>query len=471
MAFVGREYELEELEALYRSPRANLVVIYGRRRVGKSTLVEQFIANKPHVRFEGLEKVKTPGQIAQVNKDIVKYIDDPLLKSVKFDSWNVIFDYFVKYFSHQPQKCVLFLDEFQWLAANRTKLVSLIKSYWDQYWSKQNVMIILCGSVSSYMVKRVLRSKALYGRINWELCLAPFSPNEIYQLLDQKRSKSEILLYSMILGGIPKYLQEIDPNKSFDQNINKLLFTRSGKLVNEYQKVFYSQFGEYKIYESICHHLIDRPLSFDEISNKTDITSGGGLSRYLKNLENAAFITMYVPYDKTLESKLKKYKLTDEYLRFYFKYVEARLKLIATNTKRNLFAQLVKPVWQPWLGYAFENFCMKNAIYLAELMGFGDQVLEWGPVFQRSDDKFQVDLLYVRLDKVITLCELKLRAELINVSIVQEVERKCSLISVPKGYTLERALISQHGPDESLKALKYFHHSITVDDFFDHADG
>lgn len=467
MTFIGRSFELKELNDLYQAQDAKLVVIYGRRRVGKSMLIEQFMADKPHLHFEGLEGVPTAKQIKRVQQELIKSIHIPLLKSVNFRNWDVLFDYLTEYFSTQKHKQVFFLDEFQWLAAGRTKLVSLIKSYWDKYWSKQNVMLILCGSVSSYMTKRVIKSKALYGRINWELCLEPFTPNEVLQLLDGKHSKHEVLLYSMILGGIPKYLTEVNPNQSLEQNLNRLFFTRNGLFVNEYEKIFYSQFFEYKTYETIARKLLEGALSLEEIAYKTKISSGGGLKRYLENLEKAAFISSYIPYSKNLKSKLKKYRLTDEYLRFYFKYVRPNLRLISGNIKRDLFSQMIKPVWQPWLGFAFENFCIKNAIYLAELMGFGDQVIQWGPLYQRSDKRFQIDLVYVRLDKVITVCELKYQDKLIDTSIINEVDRKCRLLTVPQGHTIEKALISKLGPNASLKALNYFHHIITAENFFE----
>lgn len=467
MTFIGRDSELRELNALYRSPGSKLVVIHGRRRVGKSTLIEQFIKSKPALHFEGLEKIQTKGQISQFSTDLMNQVHEPLLQSVIFKAWTPVFDYLTQYFEKQNSKTILFLDEFQWLAANQSRLVSLLKSYWDRFWSKQNVMLILCGSVSSFMIKKVIQSKALYGRINWELCLQPLGPSEIFDLLDGKRSKDEVITYSMIFGGIPKYLQEINPNQSLDQNINRLFFLENSLFSNEYQRIFYSQFKEHQLYEAIARTLKDGPKTLEEISNATKLSSGGGLRSYLDNLEKAAFITSYIPYDKDLKSKLIKYKLTDEYLRFYFKFVVPHLKLIRSNKKRNLFSQLIKPTWNSWLGFAFENFCIKNAIYLAELMGFGDQVLQWGPFFQQGDTRFQIDLVYVRQDRVITVCEIKYHTEKIGVEIVNEMERKCKLIQIPRGYTLEKALISRFGPDDSLKTLKYFHHSILAEEFFE----
>lgn len=466
MKFIGRKQELEELTKLYAAKESKLAVIYGRRRIGKSCLISHFMRDKKHLHFEGIEQKNTKAQLAQFLFDLSKQVDDGLLKQVKLDSWEPVFDYLTKVFAQSTHKYILFLDEFQWLAVNQTKLVSLLKKYWDQYWSKQNVMLILCGSVCSYMTRRVISSKALYGRISWELCLQGLNPIESYQLLDEKRNMDEVFRYLQILGGIPKYLKEIEKQKPFDQNINSLLFTESGVLVNDYNKIFYSQFKEYKVYENIVRYLKDQPKSLSEIALKIKMPSGGGVKVYLENLEKALFITSYIPYNKNQKSKLKRYKLTDEYLRFYFKYVEKHINLISSNRNRNLFAQLVKPVWTSWLGFSFENFCLKNAMYLARMMEFEDHVLQWGPYFERNDVGFQIDLIYLRDDKVITVCEIKYYEGEVPVSVVHEVKKKCALLSVPRGYTLETALISRFGPDQALRDLDFFHHYIQIADFF-----
>lgn len=467
MHFIGRKNELSALDKLYQTQEGRLVVIYGRRRIGKSRLIEQFIRGKKYFRFEGLENARTKAQIGQFMGDFGLQLKNPLLKETSINSWIPVLDYLTQFFSEHQEKYILFLDEFQWLCANQSKLVSLIKKYWDLHWQHSGVMLILCGSVASFMTKRVIASKALYGRIHLEICLQPFNPKEAFQCLAGKRSADEVLQYLLVFGGIPKYLQEIDAHRSLAQNINDLFFTEHSVLSRDYEKIFYSQFKEHKIYEQIVHLLKEKPKTLEEIAQHLKIASGGGMKSYLENLEKALFITSYVPYDKTQKSKLKKYKLTDEYLRFYFRFIEPHLQLIASNRNRNLFTHLVKPAWDTWLGFAFENFCLKNAFYLSELMGFSDQVIQWGPYFHRKDQHFQIDLLYLRSDRVVTLCEIKYTHQPVSIQVIHEVEKKCRGLLLPPGYTLERALISRFGPDKALKEADYFHHLIDVDGFFD----
>ncbi|MBF0314923.1 MAG: ATP-binding protein [Oligoflexia bacterium] len=466
--FVGRNHELKQLEQAYHATTSKLVAIYGRRRIGKSFLVEHFTKNKRLLVFEGLENETTPLQITQFTHDLALQLKDKVLLHVHFNTWEMVFDYLTDFFSKQNHKWVLFLDEFQWLAANQGRLVSLIKKYWDQHWKKQNILLILCGSVSSYMVKNVIKSKALYGRINLEICLGQLYPSEAMKLLRSKRCKEEIFKYLLIIGSVPKYIDALDPNHSLEKNINTLCFTQNGDLVEEYEKIFYSQFKEYKTYEQIIRLLQEGPLDLLSISKALKIPSGGGLLSYLTNLEKALFITCYTSYEKNLNSKNKKYKLTDEYLRFYFKYMQKNLKAIKVNATKNLFNLLVKDQWEPWLGHAFENFCLKNAEYLATKMGFNDQVISFGPYFKKESSGFQIDLIYVRADKTITLCEIKYHDRPITTKIIREVEKKCDLLSpfLPRGHTLEKALISQYGPDKHLNDANYFHHFLSIKELF-----
>jgi hypothetical protein len=217
MSFVGRKREIEILRQHYGSDNPTLMALYGRRRVGKSELIKHFIKNKQHLAFEGLEGESSKNQIAFFSRQLKQQINNPLLAKAKFQSWEEIFDFMTDHLKNQKksEKIVIFFDEFPWMACSQTKLVSLVKFYWDRDLKRLNVMFILCGSVSSYMVRNVIRSNALYGRVNLQLKLEKLRPDEGVFLFKKKRSKDEILKYLMLLGGVPKYLEEIDLNISF----------------------------------------------------------------------------------------------------------------------------------------------------------------------------------------------------------------------------------------------------------------
>jgi len=462
--FIGRMRELSKLNELHNKKKSTLAVIYGRRRIGKSVLVEHFIENKKYLKFQGLEGLQTPDQIASFTRDLAQQINDPLLKKARFTNWEDIFDFLTDYFKKNP-KTIFFIDEFQWLAASQSSLVSIMQKYWETSWKKQNIMLILCGSISSYMVKNVIKSTAFFGRIDWAYGLPALSVDESLKMLKSKRNIHEVFKYLLIFGGIPKYLESIKPNKSFEQNMTELFFKEDSFLLNEYEKIFYSQFKEHLNYKKIVKALTKEALSLQQVAKLLKFPSGGGVKSYLENLENALFISSYTPFNRGLKSKLKLYKLTDEYLRFYFKFILPNQKIIKTSTNKDLFTLLTKKNLDIWLGFAFENFCLKNAMAIAEKLGFADKVLTYGPFFKQGDNRFQCDLIFNRSDDTITLCELKYYSTPVTTKVISEVEKKCQQLPVPKGFTLEKALITEFPPDQSVIDAEYFHHILTVDDF------
>ncbi len=422
---------------------------------------------RPMLRFEGLEGERTQAQLSHFMATLKSQTNDPLLRSARFSSWEDAFTFLTDRAILGKKKTILFFDEIQWMAAGRTKLLSLIKYFWDLHWKNANVMVILCGSISTYMTQKVVRSRALYGRITAEIGLRGLAPREAAMMFRGRRSLAEVLQYLLIFGGIPHYLEQIQLSRSFNQNVNRLCFTSYGSMTDEFEKIFYSQFREHRTYLRIAALLKERPLSLQQISQKLKMASGGGLKRYLSNLEQADILHVLRPFRKSPTTKEAKYILIDEYLNFYFKFIRPHSQLIKQNDKnRNLFDRISKESLQPWLGFAFERFSLRHALWLADLMGFGEHVLEAAPYFRRDDRRFQIDLLYQRTDKVITLCEIKYRNKQISTAVVPEVDRKCHLLDLPRGYTLERALISVHGPSAALRETEYFHHFVSLRNFF-----
>lgn len=469
---VGRKKELNILRDLLITEKAKIVCVYGRRRIGKSFLIENAFKGENFLKFEGLEREQTDIQIRQFTKDLANQTGDVLLGKVKNIEWVDIFDKLTEVLKNRKKKTVILIDEFQWLAAQKTILVSLFKKYWDQEWSKCKVIFVLCGSISSYMVKKVIKSKALYGRIDLEINLGPLTLKECALFLP-KRSKEEILKYYLTFGGVPKYWTLIAANKSYEQNMEKIFLQKEGYLFNDYEKIFYSQFKEPKIYEAIVAILVAGPLTLEEIAKKLNKKSSGSLKSYLDNLSLAGFLMSYSPFDKSETSKLKKYKISDEYVRYYFKFIKENQRIIKNNQiNKPLFQRIIQSKWEVWSGFAFENFCLKNAMYLASKLEFDEYVESFGPYFNRAkelDNKgsgFQIDLLFKRSDKVITLCEVKYMQKPITANVISSVEEKSNRLQIPRGYVLEKVLITVCGADEGLIQSKYFNHILKIDDLF-----
>lgn len=468
--FIGRQQELSTLQDAYESPKRELVVLYGRRRIGKSLLVREFLKNKPTTySFEAIEGAPTRLQIRQFAGLLSEQTQDTFFKNVTFTRWEDVLSAFTERVLNKQdskKKTILFLDELQWMAAGRHALISLLKYFWDNPWKDQRLMLILCGSVASFMVKNVIRSRALYGRITQEMLLRGLPPADAAKFFKGKRSPEEILKYLLVFGGVPKYLEEIRLDRSFSQNLNTLCFRPNAPMLQEVAKIFFQQFREHRLYQRIAVLLNDQSLSLGAIGKKVGLPTGGGLRLYLENLENADILRSAIPISKGPTSKLKRYYLADEFLRFYFKYVEPNQRLIAETDSGLLFERITAKSLDPWMGLAFERFCIKNAMWLAKKMGFADHVLSAGPSFSREDKGYQVDLAFLRSDRVQTVCEIKFWNRPLTTKIIPEMQRKCERVPLPRGYTQERALISLRGADPALKDSGYFHHILTLNDLF-----
>ncbi|NKB25823.1 MAG: AAA family ATPase [Kiritimatiellae bacterium] len=250
--FTGRTTELKILENAYTSKKGELIVLYGRQRIGKSSLIYQYAKEKEFFfSFEGLEGEQSRVQIQHMAKGLEKQKKDLLLASMNFRIWEGILSYLTeRVISEIPahRKAILFFDELKWMAASRNRLISLLKYYWDNYWEEKRIMLILCGSTASFMVRNVIRSRALYGRITVEMLLKGLAPHEATLLFRGKRNHEEIMNYLLLFGGVPKYLEEIKLNRSFHQNINQLCFFPQALMVQEATRIFYNQFKESQTY-------------------------------------------------------------------------------------------------------------------------------------------------------------------------------------------------------------------------------
>jgi AAA+ ATPase superfamily predicted ATPase len=468
--FTGRTAELLLLEKAYASDKGELAVIYGRRRIGKSALVAQFLQGKPHAfSFEALEDDNTPAQLSHFTRRLARHLSEPLLEETEFKDWDRAFDYFTRNVllpKNDGKKYIIFLDELQWMAVGKSALVGLLKYYWDNHWKQHPVMLILCGSVSSFMIRNVLRSKALYGRTTLEINLKGLQPAEAYALLGKKRSVEEVLKYLLVFGAVPKYLEQIDAHRSFNENMNSICFSKNSSMLSEADKIFHSQFRKPETYFRIIKLLANNLYSGKEVSRIAEIKSGGGLTSYIDNLINADLVIPYIPFSKKQGAKSVKYAMNDEFLHFYLKYMKPNIRLIEQSRSSKIFETVTRTGFDAWLGFAFERFCHKHAGSMAQIMGFADEVIQVGPLFGKSDERFQIDLIYKRADKIVVVCEIKYSINDIPTTVIPEVQRKCALLKVPRGFTIQKSLISLYGPDKALTDSRYFDHTVTIKDIF-----
>ncbi|MBN1577152.1 MAG: AAA family ATPase [Chitinispirillaceae bacterium] len=469
--FVGRTRELQLLETAYSSDKSELAVIYGRSGIGRSALVAQFLRNKyQFFSFEAPETVGTSTQLSHFTRRLARHTGDPSLEGTGFQDWYQAFDYATKKVFLQQKdgkKYILFLDELQWMAVGKNALIGLLAHFWDTYWKQHPTMLILCGSVSSFMINNVLRSKTFYGRTTLEINLKGLQPAEAYTILGKRRSFEEAMKYLLVFGSVPKYLEQVDMHQSFNENMNRMCFSKNGGMLQEAETIFHRQFRKPDTYIKIITLLANNRCTSQKISKTSGIRSGGGLSSYIDSLINADMIIPHIPFDKEQGTKLVKYETGDEFLHFYLKYMKPNMHIIRQSESSNLFETVTRRGFHTWLGLAFERFCHKHIGYLAKIMCFSDEVMRAGPLFGKTDERFRIDLVYKRTDKVAVVCEIKYSINEIATTVIPEVQRKCSLLNPPRGFTIRKALISLYGPDKALADSRFFDHSITLRNIFE----
>jgi AAA+ ATPase superfamily predicted ATPase len=489
--FYGRSYEENKIQQAIDSNQAELGIVYGRRRIGKSSLLMQFKKRKGDLYFEALgrnsnketedDNYTTPKQIAHFVQQLAKQTQSP---PVKADTWDEAFDA-LTYVISTGKHYVVF-DEFPWMAVERTELVSKVKFYWDNHWKKNPaITLVLCGSIMSYMVKHVVHSHVLHNRKTFEIKLDPLPAHEAKKFFKNYRSDFEIAKFLMIFGGIPKYLEQINPKVSLSENMDRLCFQKDAFFVSEFETVFKEQFKVVKIYEEIVSKLAKKSSSKEDLAHSLHKqTRGGGLNSYLKTLENADFVKKFSlkTIGLTEGTKTIRYVLWDDWIRFYLSYVAPQLQMIQDNTEKGLFDAITGSSIEAYFGLAFERLCFKNISNIIKTLGIPKhQILGYGPFFRQASRKkknkqnssediqsegIQIDALIRRKGNVLTMIECKYYSDPVGKGVIKDVERKIKLLDAPKKYTVEKVLIAANGVTPDLDNEGYFHHILGLDAIF-----
>ncbi len=466
-AFIGRQDELKQLASIANRREASIIVTYGRRRVGKTELLEQAFRDRNILKFEGIEGQPESTQKVNVLAELAQYCEDPYIAKLQLESWKDIFSLIAKHID--KQKITLYFEEVQWLANYHTDFIAELKYVWDnQFRYNENLLLILCGSSPSFMISKVIKSKALYNRSQWELPIDPLSFTEAKAFLPNYDIRSMMDAY-LTVGGIPEYLKRLKQSSSVFISLCQQSFTKGGFFSTEYHRIFISSLAENKHYKAIIEFLSDRKFATrNEILKHLKVTSNGDITELLTDLVACGFIDQYTPFNATQTSRLIRYQVTDNYLQFYFKFIKPIEKRINNKDfQENPSSTIKLDTYYKWLGFSFERFCCRNHTLIAKQLGFSGVHYNVGPFFNRDTEKnqsgFQIDLIFERDDRVYTICEIKYLQSKVDSSVIEEVERKLALFPSKKKYTIQLVLISAFGAEKSLIDRAYFDNIITLE--------
>jgi uncharacterized protein len=405
--FVGRDKEVAIFNNLLNTNQAELVAVIGRRRVGKTYLVKNAYKGKLDFHFTG---VKDATKVAMLKEFYLK-IQELFKGKIKADepkTWLDAFRLLKTYLAKikVQRKKIIFLDELPWLDSHKSGFLAAFEFFWNDWAVDQNVIVVVCGSSTSWMIKNITNNKGgLHNRVTKYINVAPFTLAETKQLLHAMHVKLphyEIVQLYMAFGGIPYYLKEIVKGNSAIQNIDALLFDDKSSLKNEFHNLYRALFDNYEKYETIVKALSKKQkgLTREEIIEATKISNGGGLSRMLNELEESSFIKSYLPFNKNRKETL--YRLVDEYSVFYFQF----------NPQKNIAGTFIhlsaSAKFKAWAGFAFESVCIKHISKIKEALGIsGVHTVENSYYHKSVSEGFQIDLLIDRNDNAINICEAK----------------------------------------------------------------
>lgn len=413
---IGRKTEIEELDRLYYSDKPEFVAVYGRRRVGKTFLIKQALKDRITFQHTGVSPVDQEGEKNRLKTQLESFYFSLLnhgLEGARMPkTWMEAF-YLLEQLLMQiddGSRQVVFLDELPWLDTPRSGFLPAFESFWNGWCSgRDNIMLIVCGSATSWILGNLAHNKGgLYGRLTDEIKLSPFTLKECEEYLNHdgiEFSRYDIAQCYMVFGGIPYYLSYFRKGLSFEQNVDKILFGRSPRLRDEFNRLFSAIFANADDCKKIIRLLATRNSGFtrEEIAQSTGLPLGGGLSDTLASLAESDFIQKYTPY--AVAGKQDRYKLVDNFCLFWLKYVEKNGK-DSSFMKDNAASDILKS----WHGVAFEQLCWQHVAQMEralEIGGVKTSLSAWCMNGNEEHKGVQIDMLIFRNDNVVNLCEMK----------------------------------------------------------------
>lgn len=473
---IGRKDELATLQRAVDSNRAQIVVVYGRHRVGKTYLINEFFSNKYAFKHTAVSPVgiKKSGQMKIQLQEFYYSLKTYGLKegvacpNTWSEAFHLLQECLDRDFSGEKQ--IIFIDELPWMDTSRSNFLSAFEHFCNDWClARKHVKLVVCGSATSWIVDEMLDSKGgLYGRVTSKIFVKPFTLKECREYFSSEgfhMDNYDIVQSYMALGGIPYYLSQFRNDLSVAQNIDMTLFDTDGSLSDEFDKLFKSQFTNPEMLKKIVTIVGSKRsgLTRDEILKKMGVSSGGTFSDALRALEKSRFMTSFVPFGE----KETKYKLTDPFCYFYLHHVKGHV-----GNGKYWQSAFNSSAMNSWLGLAFEEVVFNHIDQVKQSLGISGVVTNESSWVIEGDDEnagMQIDLLIDRDDRVVDVCEIKFSRSdyVVTGAYAKKIQER---ISAAEDYTdHKRTVVSVLITTYGLKRNEYssrFQKVITMDDLF-----
>ena len=404
---IGRRKESEDLLDLFHSERSEFVAVYGRRRVGKTFLVNNLFESEFAFKMTAVLDDDMQGQLKNFASALKEYggpnVPDLMDWFTAFENLRTLIE------KSKRKRKVVFIDEMPWLDTKGSRFIPALEHFWNGWASaRDDIMLIVCGSAASWIAKKIFQNRGgLHNRVTKRILLRPFTLAECRRYAEQKKLPTDevtLLETYMIFGGIPYYLSLLNKNYSLAQNVSRLFFSPGGELRDEYANLYASLFKNSARHRLVVEAMvkIKAGLSREDIVRATKLPDGGCLTVLLEELEMSGFIRKYTPFAKKKKGAL--YQLIDHFTLFHFNFIEGSPDSDPDYWMKKRETQ----AFRVWRGYAFEQVCFSHVEQIQKAIGVSGvitHVESWRS--EKTEGGAQIDLLIDRADRVISLCEMK----------------------------------------------------------------
>ena len=473
---VGRKREMKLLQQVLESPRSEFVAVYGRRRVGKTFLINEFFENQFAFKQTGQHKLPVKKQLENFALAYAQARNEGI--GLPPRDWRQAFHSLTQHLESLPPpkhgKHIIFFDELPWLASPKSEFLPSLEYFWNTWASVRNdIVLVVCGSAASWMIHKLLRNRGgLYNRITRRLRLLPFSLGETELYLKNSRidlTRRQIVEVNLLTGGIPQYLNHVERGQSSAQIIESLAFENDAPLRDEFYGLFASLFAHSERHCDVIRFLANRRYGYtrNEMVQNLDITSGGGFTTLLDELEQSGFIRGSYQFGSREE---KFYRLTDEYSLFFLRWIEP----LKDQTHISWKARQQSREWSAWSGFAFETLCWKHIDQIRRSLGIsGMETVENPWLYQPADsteEGAQIDLVIDRKDDCINLCEMKFTRDpfVIDKQTASNLRKKREIFTRVTGCkkAVFLTMIHSAGLKDNALSRELVTHQVNSDDLF-----
>lgn len=446
LTFINRRRELQALQRAWERPQADLFVVYGRRRVGKTELLREFFRGKPHVYFQGAHSAGGDN-LRQFQREAGEALDDAALLRGGFADWESALEHLAQKASHD--RLAVVIDEFPYLCEANPALPSLIQRFWDQHGLTSRLFLVLCGSSVSFMVGEVLSQRSpLFGRRTGQLELRPLDYRHAAQFLPGYHPADLVRAFGS-LGGMPMYQSQFDPRMSFAANVQSSILQSDAFLYDEPEYLLRSELHDPGTYNSLLEAIASGLTKHNEIAQRAGKLSNTA-SPYLATLERLGLVQRVSSVTERSPGKrtVGRYFLCDHFLRFWYRFVMPNRSLLEIGEPERVWKQRIVPYLDDYLGLTFEDLCRQYVrLYAGERLG----VIPDGEVGRFWSRDVEIDILCRNDDGSHTCGECKWSTRLVGESMLTDLQVKAQSLPAPWQERLRYVLFSRSGFTESLQ--------------------